>query len=349
MFDNTYTMSTPSQRAQDLQSSSTPQYTDAGKTKPTPKTPKKRGATASADDDVSHATKKRTPTKKATAASNVDVNTNEEGTGPVTPPKKRASPKKKNVAAANTETDNGGTNEDDVDLEPVTPKKAKRTTTKGKGSKTGNTSNTNDESGEANEKSASPTEDNGDPVEMTVKDTPRKRQAPKKELAAPRGIPGSWEEADYADKMLVTMKEKGDSWAEIRATWKEVTGLDTAPSTLPNRYNRIKVNMMRMDEADHQHLLIAKKEIEDAFATSLWANVAASMERRGAGKYPTAFLQKTFKELDAAGKTAIVAANTNDNRTGTNDTTTPATAGALPTGNSAIKEEEEDSGDADAA
>ena len=32
------------------------------------------------------------------------------------------------------------------------------------------------------------------------------------------------------------------------------------------------------------------------------------MERRGADKYPTAFLQKTFKELESAGKTAIDAA-----------------------------------------
>lgn len=29
------------------------------------------------------------------------------------------------------------------------------------------------------------------------------------------------------------------------------------------------------------------------------------MERRGSDKYPAAFLQKTFKELEAAGKTAI--------------------------------------------
>lgn len=29
------------------------------------------------------------------------------------------------------------------------------------------------------------------------------------------------------------------------------------------------------------------------------------MERRGSDKYPTAFLQKTFKELESAGKTAI--------------------------------------------
>ena len=100
-----------------------------------------------------------------------------------------------------------------------------------------------------------------------------------------------------------------------------------AASTLPNRYNRIKVNMMRMNDGDvspplspsmfatssanhppnkqDQHLLLAKKEIEDAYNSGFWANIAANMERRGAGKYPSAFLQKTFKELEAAGKMAI--------------------------------------------
>lgn len=33
------------------------------------------------------------------------------------------------------------------------------------------------------------------------------------------------------------------------------------------------------------------------------------MERRGADKYPSAFLHKTFKELEAAGNTAIDPAN----------------------------------------
>lgn len=33
------------------------------------------------------------------------------------------------------------------------------------------------------------------------------------------------------------------------------------------------------------------------------------MERRGADKYPSAFLQKTFKELEAANKTTINVAN----------------------------------------
>lgn len=127
-------------------------------------------------------------------------------------------------------------------------------------------------------------------------------------------------------------------------------------STLPNRYNRIKVNMMRMKEGDvrsppvypflpiphlnpanhpfnqqDQHLLLAKKEIEDAYNTGFWANVAANMERRGADKYPSAFLHKTFKELEAAGKATINPVN-----------------GAAATGaeeNDAIKEEDTGEGD----
>ncbi len=57
------------------------------------------------------------------------------------------------------------------------------------------------------------------------------------------------------------------------------------------------------------------------------------MERRGADKYPSAFLQKTFKELETAGKTLINAIAVN----------AAATNGA----NDAMKEE--DTGDGDAA
>ena len=84
-----------------------------------------------------------------------------------------------------------------------------------------------------------------------------------------------------------------------------------------------------------QHLLLAKKEIEDAYNTGFWANIAANMERRGADKYPTAFLQKTFKELEIAGKTTIDANAMNG----------AATNGAKD--NDATKEE--DTGDGDAA
>jgi len=47
-------------------------------------------------------------------------------------------------------------------------------------------------------------------------------------MAAPRGIPTSWETADDADKMLVMMKEQGEDWAAIREAWKDATGQDTA-------------------------------------------------------------------------------------------------------------------------
>ena len=62
---------------------------------------------------------------------------------------------------------------------------------------------------------------------MTVRNTPRKRTAPKA-LAAARGIPSSWETADDADKMLITMKEAGDDWAKIREAWKQATGTEAA-------------------------------------------------------------------------------------------------------------------------
>lgn len=115
------------------------------------------------------------------------------------------------------------------------------------------------------DESVSPSKSDGG---MTVRDTPRKRAAPKIGLAAPRGIPKSWENADTVDRMLVTMKEAGETWAAIREAWKRETGEDTAgrsvalvltesslqadifTSTLPNRYTRIRVNMMRLKPED---------------------------------------------------------------------------------------------------
>ena len=311
-------------------------------TNPALKTPKKRGAAAATNDDSPQPAKKRSPVKKANTATNIQGDTNGDIAEPATPsPKKRASPKKKNAAEVNVKLEKGESDGETEGLEPVTPKKGKRAPAKGKGTKTNGDTNANDESAETTEKSASPTK--GSQVEgTTVHNTPRKRQAPKKELAAPRGIPTSWQNADDADKMLIEMKQRGDGWNEIRAAWKAATGQETASryallnhtvhfnltntvaSTLPNRYNRIKVNMMHLKDGDvcsspppptlalltlshqqDQHLLLAKKEIEDAYNANFWTNVASNMERRGADKYPSAFLQKTFKELETAGKAVI--------------------------------------------
>lgn len=63
-------------------------------------------------------------------------------------------------------------------------------------------------------------------------------------------IPTSWEEAGAADRMLVTMRGKGEDWGKIRALWKDITGQHTANSTLPNRYTRVKANLMRLEEGD---------------------------------------------------------------------------------------------------
>jgi len=63
--------------------------------------------------------------------------------------------------------------------------------------------------------------------------------------AVPRGLPTSMEEACEADKMLLHMKNvQHKPWVEIRETWTAMTGQQTAGSTLPNRYNRLRANLM---------------------------------------------------------------------------------------------------------
>ena len=63
-------------------------------------------------------------------------------------------------------------------------------------------------------------------------------------------MPTSWAEAGEADRMMVAMRDKGDDWAKIRKQWKEMTGMDTAASTLPTRYSRIKASMTVLQDGD---------------------------------------------------------------------------------------------------
>ena len=63
-------------------------------------------------------------------------------------------------------------------------------------------------------------------------------------------MPTSWAEVGVADRMLVTLRDNGDSWAKIRKLWKEMTGLDTAASTLPTRYSRLKASMATLEDGD---------------------------------------------------------------------------------------------------
>ena len=86
-------------------------------------------------------------------------------------------------------------------------------------------------------------------IETTTKGKRRQRAAAKTHISA-RDISHSWRTANAADKMLVKMKAKGCSWLEIRKAWEELTGEWPATSTLPNRYSRVKNNLMRLKSGD---------------------------------------------------------------------------------------------------
>lgn len=63
-------------------------------------------------------------------------------------------------------------------------------------------------------------------------------------------IPSCWEEASAADRMLVTMRGQGAGFDKIRGLWKDITGRDTAKSTLSVRYIRVKANLMRLEDGN---------------------------------------------------------------------------------------------------
>ena len=50
--------------------------------------------------------------------------------------------------------------------------------------------------------------------------------------------------------MLVTMRDNGEEWGAIRLAWMEETGENPPPSTLPNRYSRIKARLVHLREGD---------------------------------------------------------------------------------------------------
>ena len=59
--------------------------------------------------------------------------------------------------------------------------------------------------------------------------------------------------------------------------------------------------MMHLQPGEDAILLTAMDEIERKYQNEKWALCATEMEAKGADKYPTAFIQKKFKELVAKG------------------------------------------------
>lgn len=86
---------------------------------------------------------------------------------------------------------------------------------------------------------------------MDNKPIPPKRASNPKGKAEGRELSTTMEGASAADKMLIHWKEvEKKTWAEIRESWKVMTGQETADSTLPNRYNRLKTNFMILKDED---------------------------------------------------------------------------------------------------
>ena len=188
-------------------------------------TPKKRGA-AKNDDESPVAKKKRATANVKKEAKDAEDNGDAAGgnlplTPPVTPSKKGRGRKASNTA--------------DAAVNGAVPKS--------KGGKKAKATESAEDSTEGPNSQESPA--------TTKSGTPRKRAAVTKDKAVARGLPTSMEQASDADKMLLHMKDvENKPWAEIRKMWTGMTSQETASSTLPNRYNRLKANLMVLKDGD---------------------------------------------------------------------------------------------------
>ena len=77
-----------------------------------------------------------------------------------------------------------------------------------------------------------------------------KRSALAGSVVKGRGIPTSMAEASEADRAMLRMREEGKTWLEINSMWEAMTGEKTGKSTLPNRFARLKANLMSLEEGD---------------------------------------------------------------------------------------------------
>ncbi|KAL9604145.1 MAG: hypothetical protein Q9219_000733 [cf. Caloplaca sp. 3 TL-2023] len=257
---------TPKQRATSA--------TKESKVTKTPKTsPKKRGTNGD-DEDASPKKKQRAPAKAKAKATEPESDGEDANEGEKTP-----------VPSNGVKVKSESSAEGDIES-PMTPKRGKRA--QGNQSKAPSTPKT--------PKNKAPTKEKPDAI--NTKGTPRKRSAADK-VADKISLPTTWAEAGDADKTLVEMKNAGKTWSEIREMWLEKTGQEVATSTLPNRFKRLQIVMMQLEEHEKSLLLATKEEVEANWKNSKWALIARKMEEKGS-KYPAEFLQKEFKKLDVA-------------------------------------------------
>ncbi|KAG2414657.1 hypothetical protein HFD88_003848 [Aspergillus terreus] len=140
------------------------------------------------------------------------------------------------------------------------------------------------------------TDENAEP-----ESSPKKTKAsPSKKSLGP--IPTSFEAAGVTDRMILRMRDQENrNWGEITKAYVEYTGTQVGGSTLRMRYTTMKANFTSVSDEDGARLLKFKKDIEERFEQEKWHRLAEAIEADGGDKYPTATLQKKYKELSKNG------------------------------------------------
>ncbi|KAI9770905.1 MAG: hypothetical protein M1840_002609 [Geoglossum simile] len=152
-----------------------------------------------------------------------------------------------------------------------------------------------------------PNDGNGEPSTPPNK----KRRTPAATPSSGRSIPESRDDLDDNDKLLLSMKEQGKTWPEIREAFKNI-GITTGASTLPNRYSRLVAKLVEWKSGDvdtflavksaiEAEFLEAKKAMEAKFDAEKWSKISAGMEERGTTRYTSAALQKKLKDITPKG------------------------------------------------
>ncbi|KAL2788387.1 hypothetical protein BJX66DRAFT_340309 [Aspergillus keveii] len=132
--------------------------------------------------------------------------------------------------------------------------------------------------------------------------TPRKAALPP--------VPSSLAEAGTEDKMILNLRDEDKTWGGITKLFISVTGIQVGGTTLRLRHAAMKAKFVEIPDEDATRLLRLKKEIEDKFESEKWARISEAIVADGGGKYPTAALQKKFKQLEKEGVSAAsIAAN----------------------------------------
>ncbi|THZ02978.1 hypothetical protein D6C95_03838 [Aureobasidium pullulans] len=126
----------------------------------------------------------------------------------------------------------------------------------------------------------------------------RKRGAAKNGvIVSTKPIPNSFEDCSEGDKVLITTRDAGGSWAECKAAYFKATGIQHGNSTLPNRYERLKTAFIDMRDEDNLHLFDAKKDIEEEFNKTKWAMISKAIEDKSGSRIDPMDLKRRFKHL----------------------------------------------------